>query len=365
MIMNQTPQNILSTDPNSFQPTMESPDFSLAGVNHAIPFPWKLHGMLDTAEMECFTSVVSWLPDGNSFKVHSPEVFVDQVMARYFKQTKYKSFQRQLNMWGFERLLVGPEKGGYSHAHFVRGKPALCRHMKRLKIKGTGNKRSGSPVPTQTVSRSESPTIPSQTNSMLSLTSTEQQQHSSTQVFHQTAPVRALDVSDHRHASDAGDFDVNTLLEVLSSAIGNTQNPIAPENGDNVLFEGKSFFFVEDYHPPEDSTNTTSTTTSRPRHLSIELSFQADRRLSILESIPQGARLSIDSTPTQVGAGGRQSRRFSLSQTFKNPSRQPRRFSIERAPQSQTGRQSRRFTLERSAAPENYVLKEIQSMTAV
>jgi hypothetical protein len=164
--------------------------------------------------------------------------------------------------------------------------------------------------------------------------------------------VRVLDVSDHRiaHAGDDDLFDVKTLLEVLSSALGNTQSQIAPENGDNVLFEGKSFFFVEDYHPPEDS----ATSSGGPRRLSIELSFQTDtpsRRLSI-EKTPQGA--------------GRQSRRFSLERTpqpFKNPSRQPRRFSIERAPQN-TARQSRRFSLERSN-PQNYVLKEIQSMTAV
>jgi hypothetical protein len=108
-------------------------------INQCIPFPWKLHEMLETAEKEGFDSIVSWLPDTpGSFRVHEPDYFFSAVMPRYFKQTKYKSFQRQLNIYGFERILFGPGRGGYQHTFFVRGKPSLCRHMIRVKIKRSG-----------------------------------------------------------------------------------------------------------------------------------------------------------------------------------------------------------------------------------
>jgi hypothetical protein len=104
----------------------------------SFPFPWKLHEMLDDAEKdESFQSIMSWLPDReNAFRIHNSAAFVDLVMPKYFKQTKYKSFQRQINIWGFCRISSGPDKGGYVHPYFVRDKPSLCCQMVRRKIKG-------------------------------------------------------------------------------------------------------------------------------------------------------------------------------------------------------------------------------------
>jgi hypothetical protein len=121
-----------------------------AVTNHTVvPFPIKMHEMLDAADVKGFASIVSWLPDeDNAFKVHDAEKFVNQIMHRFFKQTKYKSFQRQINIWGFERILNGPaaRKGAYKHACFVRGQPSLCKGMKRQKLKGTIRKSAvGSP----------------------------------------------------------------------------------------------------------------------------------------------------------------------------------------------------------------------------
>jgi HSF-type DNA-binding len=99
-------------------------------------FPWKLHEMLDNSSSRTMESVVSWLPQKNAFRVHNVKNFMDTIMPKYFKQTKYRSFQRQLNMWGFERINCGPHKGGYFHKYFVRGNVSLCNLMRRQKIKG-------------------------------------------------------------------------------------------------------------------------------------------------------------------------------------------------------------------------------------
>ena len=53
--------------------------------------------MLNDAEQEQFENVVSWLPGGRAFKVHQTEKFVKKIMPRYFNQTKYKSFGRQVS----------------------------------------------------------------------------------------------------------------------------------------------------------------------------------------------------------------------------------------------------------------------------
>jgi len=98
-------------------------------------FPWKLQDMLQPSICEGKESTVSWLSHGNAFKVHNVPVFVSEILPLFFKQTKYKSFQRQLNLWGFERIQNGPEKGSYYHKHFLRDKPNLCRHLTRERAK--------------------------------------------------------------------------------------------------------------------------------------------------------------------------------------------------------------------------------------
>ena len=108
----------------------------IARSSSSLPFPWRVHELLSDAEKEGFTSIVSWLPDFAGFKVHKTKVFEKQILPRYFKQTKYKSFRRQLNIWGFHRSEERPHKGGYWHPSFVRGRPTLCHNMKRTQIKG-------------------------------------------------------------------------------------------------------------------------------------------------------------------------------------------------------------------------------------
>mmetsp|Transcript_12001 Transcript_12001/g.28695 ORF Transcript_12001/g.28695 Transcript_12001/m.28695 type:complete len:353 (+) Transcript_12001:120-1178(+) len=110
----------------------------MAGTPYVITkqFPWKLHEMLDVVEQRGETSVVSWLPGGKAFRVHNPTQFVDQIMKKCFNQTKYKSFQRQLNLWGFERVIrESAEKGSYFHPLFLRGRRDLCQEMARQKVK--------------------------------------------------------------------------------------------------------------------------------------------------------------------------------------------------------------------------------------
>ncbi len=66
-------------------------------------FPSKLYEMLESVESLGYSHIVCWLPHGESFKVVDPTQFMDLVVPKFFKATKYRSFQRQLNLWGFKR----------------------------------------------------------------------------------------------------------------------------------------------------------------------------------------------------------------------------------------------------------------------
>jgi hypothetical protein len=62
--------------------------------NGRTPFPYKLFQMLNDAhEPGGFSHVVSWTPNGRAFKVHDSMAFIKHVAPKYFKQTRYKSFQ--------------------------------------------------------------------------------------------------------------------------------------------------------------------------------------------------------------------------------------------------------------------------------
>jgi hypothetical protein len=114
-------------------PGVNATDISnIRGINSSFQFPWKLHDMLDYSDaINGIQHIVSWQDDGRSFKVHKPAKFVDAIMPQFFKQTKYKSFQRQLNLYGFNRISQGPRKGSYTHKNFVKGNRSLCQFISR------------------------------------------------------------------------------------------------------------------------------------------------------------------------------------------------------------------------------------------
>ena len=103
------------------------------------PFPQKLHRMftdLEEEQPEALSSVIGFLPHGRAFMIHNPQKFVEEIMPKYFRMSRFSSFQRQLNLYDFERVTDGIDKGAYYHELFLKGRPALSLQMKRTKIKG-------------------------------------------------------------------------------------------------------------------------------------------------------------------------------------------------------------------------------------
>lgn len=92
--------------------------------------------MLENVEKHGNQHIVSWLEHGRGFKVYRPKAFMQKIVPCYFNQSKYKSFQRQLHLYGFTRTTRGLEAGAYSHPKFVRGIKTLCLSMTPTKIKG-------------------------------------------------------------------------------------------------------------------------------------------------------------------------------------------------------------------------------------
>jgi len=127
------------TDPYIDVSNMKDPDPEDSALSRtrggvSEPFPEKLHRMLQEIEKDGISDVVSFFSHGRAFGVHDMERFVADVMPKYFKQSKWNSFARQLNLYGFIRITSGPDTGGYYHELFLKGRPSLSLHMRRVGV---------------------------------------------------------------------------------------------------------------------------------------------------------------------------------------------------------------------------------------
>jgi hypothetical protein len=140
-------------------------------------FPALLFRMLQR-ESTRENGVVSWTPRGDSFTIRDSEAFATLILPQYFGKTatKYRSFQRQMNLYGFSRNSKA-SKGGcanYHHAKFVRDRPGLVRVIQRKQEASGASKESKATTNRKTVETLEDET--SRRVSLDTAASQEQQQ---------------------------------------------------------------------------------------------------------------------------------------------------------------------------------------------
>ncbi|XP_066530008.1 heat shock factor protein 1-like isoform X2 [Hoplias malabaricus] len=109
----------------------------LVSSSNVPAFLTKLWTLVDDPETD---PLICWSPHGNSFHVFDQGRFSKEVLPKYFKHNNMASFVRQLNMYGFRKVvhieqggLVKPEKDDteFQHPYFVRGQEHLLENIKR------------------------------------------------------------------------------------------------------------------------------------------------------------------------------------------------------------------------------------------
>ncbi|KAL7503254.1 hypothetical protein ACHAXN_001067 [Cyclotella atomus] len=132
---NQSQVSVSATQP----PTLKK---STNQTQSSYFFPRKLYNLLETIGESSTTGdepCISWLPHGRAFIIRNEGVFVSKVVPEYFKQTKMRSFVRQLLLWGFTRILCGPDRGAWFHQLFIRGELSKLAFIKRTAVKRVKN----------------------------------------------------------------------------------------------------------------------------------------------------------------------------------------------------------------------------------
>jgi hypothetical protein len=92
-------------------------------------FPAKMYAILSRKDL---SDIITWLPHGRSWKVLKPREFEVKVIPTYFEHSKFSSFIRQANGWGFRRIISkGADRNSYYHELFLRARPHLIKLMRR------------------------------------------------------------------------------------------------------------------------------------------------------------------------------------------------------------------------------------------
>ncbi|XP_068866982.1 heat shock factor protein 2 isoform X4 [Aphelocoma coerulescens] len=115
-------------------PQHPSPPFASPGVPAFLSKLWALLGETPSNQL------ITWSQNGKSFLVLDERRFAKEILPKYFKHNNMASFVRQLNMYGF-RKVVGVDSGifklerdgpvEFRHAYFRQGREDLLEHIKR------------------------------------------------------------------------------------------------------------------------------------------------------------------------------------------------------------------------------------------
>ncbi|TXG50963.1 hypothetical protein EZV62_023487 [Acer yangbiense] len=93
------------------------------------PFLTKTFQLVDDPSVD---DMISWNEDGSTFIVWRPAEFARDLLPKYFKHNNFSSFVRQLNTYGFRKVV--PDRWEFANDCFRRGEKALLRDIQRRKI---------------------------------------------------------------------------------------------------------------------------------------------------------------------------------------------------------------------------------------
>ncbi|XP_050711163.1 heat shock factor protein-like isoform X10 [Eriocheir sinensis] len=109
---------------------------ALEGSVNVPAFLTKLWRLVDD---ESTNDMISWTQGGRSFIIQNQAKFAQDLLPQYYKHNNMASFVRQLNMYGFHKV-VSADSGGlrperdemeFAHQHFMRGQESLLENIKR------------------------------------------------------------------------------------------------------------------------------------------------------------------------------------------------------------------------------------------
>ncbi|CAI9774116.1 unnamed protein product [Fraxinus pennsylvanica] len=126
---------------------------STAGeITRCVPTPFltKTYQLVNDYTID---DIISWNEEGSAFIVWNPTEFARDLLPKYFKHNNFSSFVRQLNTYGFRKVV--PDRWEFSNECFRRGERELMCDIQRRKIAPPSSTSAAPPSPSLTVAAAQ------------------------------------------------------------------------------------------------------------------------------------------------------------------------------------------------------------------
>ncbi|CAN4105368.1 unnamed protein product [Withania somnifera] len=100
-------------------------------MSRSVPTPFLIK-TYQLIEDQSIDDVISWNEDGSTFIVWNPTELARDLLPKYFKHNNFSSFVRQLNTYGFRKVV--PDRWEFANDCFKRGEKSLLRDIQRRKV---------------------------------------------------------------------------------------------------------------------------------------------------------------------------------------------------------------------------------------
>jgi len=119
------------SEPPALAPAPAPPPAAEAAGQRSLPTPFltKTYQLVDEPAVD---DVISWSEDGSTFVVWRPAEFARDLLPKYFKHNNFSSFVRQLNTYGFRKIV--PDRWEFANDCFRRGEKRLLCDIHRRKV---------------------------------------------------------------------------------------------------------------------------------------------------------------------------------------------------------------------------------------